>query len=249
MKIAPIGPSLRLAVGFLTIVPVRLRGEVPALGAAAAWFPAVGALVGVVAGGVAYVAEPLVGAHVAAVLAVAVLVVLTGALHQDGLADCADGFGARRDRERRLAIMRDPSIGTFGALALLLWLLLLVTALAGLEREDASRALVTAVATSRWAVLVHAVLASPARSDGLGALFTVSGVAIALATASAVAVAVVVAGIVGGLLSLGVATSVAVLVTAWSRRTLGGRTGDTLGATVALAEVAVTVALLGAANS
>ncbi len=242
------GSSLRLAVAFLTIVPVRLRGEAPPLGAAAAWFPAVGALVGALSAAVGYLARPILGPGVAAILAVTVLVVITGALHQDGLADCADGLGARGDRQRRLATMRDPAIGTFGALALLLWLLLLVTALARFDREAALRALVTAVAAGRWAAVVHAELASPARRDGLGAEFTVGGAAITLATASVATVAVLVVGVVGALIALVAATTVAVLVTAWSRASLGGRTGDTLGATVALGEVAVVVALLGFAN-
>jgi len=220
---------------------------VPALGAAAAWFPAVGAGVGALAGGAAYAAEPRLGPNVAAVLAAAVLVVVTGALHQDGLADCADGLGARGDRERRLEIMRDSSIGTFGALALLLWLLGLVAALAGLEREDALAVLVTAGALSRWAVLVHAGTARPARPDGLGAGFEVRHAALALGTALAVGAAVACVGWRHALVSLATAAAVALAVTAWSRTALGGRTGDTLGATAALAEVAVVIVLLGLA--
>src|SRR2546427_671532 len=104
------------ALAFLTILPVRPRGDPAALGRAAAWFPAVGALVGLAAGGAWVAAEPALGSAVAGVLALVVLVVLTGALHQDGLADCADGLGVRGDRARRLAVMRDPSIGAFGAL-------------------------------------------------------------------------------------------------------------------------------------
>ena len=233
-------------MAFLTVVPVRLR-DAPPLGAAAAWFPAVGAVLGAVAGGVGYVARPALGASVSAVLAVAVLVVLTGALHQDGLADCADGLGARGGgTERRLAVMRDSSIGAFGALALGLWLLLVVSALAGLGRSDAFAALVVAGATGRWAAVLHAVGAAPARRDGLGAAFGVSGPAVAVATVVAAAVALGLAG-VDGLGALGAAALVAALVSVWSRRALGGRTGDTLGAAVALAEAAALVALLGLA--
>jgi adenosylcobinamide-GDP ribazoletransferase len=235
-----------LAVAFLTVVPVRLRAA-PPLGAAAGWFAAVGAVIGAIAGGVGYLARPRLGASVAAVLAVAVLVVLTGALHQDGLADCADGLGARGGgAERRLAVMRDSSIGTFGALALGLWLLLLVTALAGLDRDDAFAALVVAASAGRWAALLHALAAPPARRDGLGAAFAVSNVALVAATGVAAAVAVALAG-VDGVAALGAAALVAALVSAWSRRAIGGRTGDTLGAVVALAEVAVIVVLLGLA--
>ena len=235
-----------LAIAFLTVVPVRLR-TAPPLGAAAPWFTAVGAAVGAVAGAVAYAARPALGPTVAAVLAVAVLVAITGALHQDGLADCADGLGARSGgAERRLAVMRDPSIGTFGALALGLWLLLAVSALAGLGRDDAFAALVVAAAAGRWSALLHAVGAPLARRDGLGAAFRVSPAAMAVATVVAAAVALGLSG-VDGLGALGAAALVAALVSAWSRCALGGRTGDTLGAAVALTEAAVLVVLLGLA--
>jgi adenosylcobinamide-GDP ribazoletransferase len=238
--------TLRLAVAFLTVVPVRLRGgEAPPLGTAAGWFAAVGALVGGLAGGVAYLAEPTLGGGVAAILAVAVLVGVTGALHEDGLADCADGLGVRGDRARRLEVMRDSAIGTFGALALILWALLVVSALAGLDREDALRALVVAAAVARWAALIHAMSAPPARPDGLGAGFSVGPVACAVATVTAAGLALALVGVVHAIVVVGVAAAVALLVTAWSRATIGGRTGDTLGATIAIAEAAVLVTLLG----
>ena len=90
--------------------------------------------------------------------------------------------------------MRDSSIGSFGALALLVWLLLLVTALAGLDREAAWRALAVAAAAGRWAALLHATLALPARPDGLGSAFRVSRTALAFATVTAAVAALVLAG-------------------------------------------------------
>jgi adenosylcobinamide-GDP ribazoletransferase len=234
-----------LAVAFLTVVPVRVPGPVRGLGAAAPWFPLVGALVGALAGGVRVVAEPAFGPSVAAVLAVAVLVVVTGALHQDGLADCADGLGVRGDRERRLAVMHDSSIGVFGALALLGWALLMTSTLAELERVDAAGALVAAGAVGRWAALAHAAAAPPARADGLGAGFGVGVPVLALAGIGAVAIALLASGWLAGAVAIAAALAVSALGTAWARRTLGGRTGDTLGMTVALAEVAVCIAVLG----
>jgi adenosylcobinamide-GDP ribazoletransferase len=230
--------SLQLALALLTVLPVRLRGEAPPLGAAAPWFPPVGALAGGAAGGLGYLAEPALGPWVAALVAVAALVGLTGALHQDGLADCADALG-KPDRARRLAIMRDSAIGTFGALALILSLGLLTAGLAGLARDDAWRALAVAAATARWAALLHATAAGPARPDGLGAGFVVTPAALAVGTAVAIAVAFT----LHGLVALLAAAAVAALVTGWARSRLGGRTGDTLGATVALAEVAAVLAL------
>ena len=236
--------SLRLAIAFLTIVPVRIRGAPPPLGAAAGWFPLVGAGVGALTGGLGWLARPALGPGVAAALAVTTLVALTGALHVDGLADCADGLGARGDRARRLAIMRDSSIGTFGALALGLWLILFVSGLSDFGRHDAFLALVVAATTGRWAALLHTVTSAPARSDGLGAGFSVGVYGLAIATILAAGGAIGLERL-DGVVTLGSAGAVAVLMTLWARRALGGRTGDTLGAVVALAEVAVVFTLLG----
>jgi adenosylcobinamide-GDP ribazoletransferase len=237
-----------LAVAFLTVIPVRVRERVDGVGAAAAWFPAVGALAGALAGAVRFGADPLLGAGPAAVLAVAALVAVTGALHQDGLADCADGLGVRGDRGRRLAVMRDPSIGVFGALALLLWALLMAAALAELPREDALRALVVAAALGRWAAVVHGAGVPPARREGLGASFRVGRGALAVATLTATAATLGLAGPGPGACALGAAGVVTLGVSAWASRTLGGRTGDTLGASVALVEVVALLVLLGFSN-
>jgi adenosylcobinamide-GDP ribazoletransferase len=235
------------AVTFLTIIPLR-RHTAADLGPAAAWFPVVGALVGALAGALLVVAEPLVGAQVAATLAVAALVIVTGALHADGLADCADGLGARGGRERRLEVMRDPAVGVFGTLALLGWALLVIGALARLGRTDALLTLVSAAAIGRWGALLHAVGAAPARRDGLGVGFAVRPVALVPATVAAIAVALLANPPARGLAALLAGVAAAMLVSLWARRTLGGRTGDTLGAAVALGEVAVclTAAAIGA---
>ena len=238
------------AITFLTIVPVGGRGDMRRAGGggdmrrAARWFTVVGAAVGAVAGGVRAGLQPLLGATPATVLAVAALVVVTGALHQDGLADTVDGLGVGGDRARRLAAMRDSSIGVFGALALIGWSLLLVVVLEQLSAERAVEALVAAAALGRWAALLHATWAPPARADGLGAGFTAGPIAVALAGAVAVAAAIVLCGVGAGLAAVAGAVSVAALSVLHVRASLGGRTGDTLGATVALAEVVVCTVLL-----
>ena len=234
------------AVELLTVIPVRSgAGE---LRAAAVWFPFVGALVGGLAGATRFYAEGLFGSTVASVLALTVLVVVTGALHQDGLADCADGLGIRGDRERRLAVMRDPVIGVFGTLALLGWGLLLIAALAQLSDADALRALVAAAVVGRWAALLHAAATPPARRDGLGAAFGVTTASVIVASIAALAIVVLVDGPLRGLTGAAAGVLVALAISAWARRTLGGRTGDTLGATVAVTEVAVCLTLLAFAR-
>jgi adenosylcobinamide-GDP ribazoletransferase len=200
--------------------------------------------VGALAGGVRYGLDPVLGRLPASVLAAATLVVVTGALHQDGLADCADGLGVRGDRARRLAVMREPQVGVFGVLALGLWLLLLVSALNGLERADALLALVAACALGRWGALLHALLAPPARAEGLGAAFRVTGPPFGLATVLAAAAALGAEGPARAAAVAAAAILTAAAVTAWARGAIGGRTGDTLGACVALTEVVVCLVTL-----
>ncbi len=244
--------DLASAIAFLTIVPVRAApGD--GLGGAAVWFPVVGAAVGALAGGVRVLCGPLVGATVSTVLAMIALVVVTGALHQDGLADTADGLGARSPlgvagaagaRARRLEVMRDSSTGVFGALALIAWALLLLTTVAALDGDHALRALVVACALGRWAALLHAAATPAARPDGLGAALHVGRLALVAATAVSAIAALTIAGLAPGAAAIGAGALVAGLSVIFARRLLGGRTGDTLGATVAIAEVAVCVVLL-----
>jgi adenosylcobinamide-GDP ribazoletransferase len=196
---------------------------------------------------VRYAAEPTLGPTVAAVLAAVALVAVTGALHQDGLADCADALGVRGGRERRLAVMRDSTVGAFGILALVLWALLLVAALAGLPRHQVIATLVIAGATGRWAAVLHAATLPPARRDGLGAAFAPHPGAVAVATVEAIVAALALRHVTG-LAALGAGLVVTLAIGVWAHRGLGGRTGDTLGAAIALTEVLVCVVLLGFAR-
>jgi adenosylcobinamide-GDP ribazoletransferase len=235
--------GLPSAIAFLTIAPVPGAAG-SELAVAAGWFPLVGAAVGAFAGAVRIGAQQLLGRTPATVLAMIALVVATGALHQDGLADTADGLGARGDRSRRLRVMRDPATGVFGALALIGWALLLLTTLASLDASHALTALVVACALARWAALVHATGTRCARSDGLGAALRVGPIAFGLASATALVLALALCGPAPGAIALVAALLVAALSATFARRTLGGHTGDTLGATVAVAEVAVCATLL-----
>jgi adenosylcobinamide-GDP ribazoletransferase len=233
-----------LALGLLTIVPVRTRIEPAGLGAAAPWFPCVGALVGAGAAGVVLAADGALGSTVAGVLAVIWLIVATGALHVDGLADCADALGVRGGRARRLAVMRESTIGVFGTLAVVLYALLLAAAIAALPEDDVLPTLVAAGALGRWGAVVHAAVAPPARPEGLGAAFSVGSVALVVATVIAFAVAIGVAG-VEGLAAAAAALVVTGAITSCAVRGLGGRTGDTLGATIVLGELVATLCMLG----
>ncbi len=238
--------EVRAALSFLTVLPVgRIDHARVQPGAAASWFPVVGALVGALAGGLRALTIGALGGTAASVLGIFLMIVVAGGLHHDGLADSADALGVRGDRERRLAVMRDPRIGVFGTLALVGWSLLMVAALAPLNRLDGLRSLVAAAVAGRSLALVHARILAPARTEGLGATFRPSPMALGIAGTVTILGVLLVCAPLPGAAALGTATVAAAAVSLWSRRMIGGRTGDTLGATVVLSEAAVCLTLLG----
>ena len=235
------------AVAFLTIVPIGRRvdldGEDVARGSV--FFPLVGAAIGGAVGLSALALDDVVPALVAAALAVALEAIVTGAIHIDAVADVADGLGGGT-RERALAIMRDPRVGTFGAVAVVLDLLVKVAAvLAVLELEQPVLVLVAGWAVGRSAPLALASVLPYARADsGSGRTLTDGAGAARLLIGLALAVAIAVAA--AGERSLGIlaAAVVSVLVVGLVARVrFGGVTGDVLGAAV---EVTTTLGLVGA---
>jgi adenosylcobinamide-GDP ribazoletransferase len=236
------------ALSFLTILPMPSRvspREGFSLTAAVPWFPLVGALVGGVAGGLRVAFDPLLGRGPSTVVAMVALVAMTGGLHQDALADVADGLGVRGDSERRLEVMRDPRIGAFGALALLLWALLLFSSLEHLGSTRALLTLVAAAAAGRMAAALQGLVAQSAGGGGLGAKLNAGTFATAAASVPTAAIVVAALGPLRGGASLGLCAAVALLTALAARRMLGGSTGDTLGAAIALAELAVCVLMGG----
>jgi len=146
--------SLRAAMAFLTVIPVATAEGTSGERLGRAYFPAVGALLGLVAGIAFALAAPVTSPLIAAVAATAVMAVLTGALHLDGLADAADGLFGGGDIARRLEVMRDSRVGSFGLVAVVLILVGDVAALASMSAPRAIVALVIAGALSRWALLL-----------------------------------------------------------------------------------------------
>lgn len=225
---------MREAVAFLTRLPA---GGGALGGRAAPWFPVVGAALGAAVGGAAIGLAELLAPLLAGALAVALELVLTGALHADGLADSADGLGGR-DREHALAIMRDHALGTYGGCALVLDLLLKAAALGVLAERGEVLPAIAAFAVSRAAPLALAATLPYARPgagtgrllEGLRPLHAATGVALAAAIAiatfpPALAVAVVITAAVGML----------------AHRRLAGVTGDVLGAAIELSATAAVV--------
>jgi len=241
------GRDLHLAASFLTRLPWPDPGEVAAGGLAAAMrcFPLVGLGLGLAAGLIAAGLSRLgLPPLPSALLAVLTLALLTGALHEDGLADLADGMGARGGRDQRLAVMRDSRSGAFGVLALVFSVGLRAAALAALPGGwRLTGALMAAAALSRAMIPAVMQLMPPARPDGLGAAAGTPDAGIA-ATAAGIGLGVAVLGLgLGGALAATVAALLgAGAVTALARRSLGGHTGDVLGAVQQAAEIAILLA-------
>jgi adenosylcobinamide-GDP ribazoletransferase len=242
---------LLVAVAFLTRLPVG--GDRPPgpgeLRRSATLFPLVGLGLAGVAVAVRAGAEPLWGGGVATVMALAALVAVTGALHEDGLADSADGLWGGWDPAGRLAIMRDSRIGTYGIVAVVTVLALRTALLLTLDLAGFARAVACAEVCSRAALLLVARVLPPA-AEGSGA-----GIAGPLPLGGVVAAVVVTAGTLVAAAGVGApAVFLAGLLACLAcirlfRRRLGGFTGDTLGATqqvVAVTVVAAVAALVRA---
>jgi adenosylcobinamide-GDP ribazoletransferase len=211
--------------------------------ARAVWaYPVVGAVLGAL-GGAVYGLAVLIGmsAGLAACWTLGAMLLLGGALHEDGLADTADGFGGGRDAGRKLEIMRDSRIGSYGALALMVSLGLRGTALAALGSPAlVAIGLIVAGSLARAAIIVVLLAARPARRDGLAAGLAVVPTGLA---ATGIAVAVLLAALLlpfGSALVVALAAAMVGLGFAWlSTRQIGGHTGDVLGATSVVAECVV----------
>ena len=239
---------LRVAAAFLTRLPVG-PAEDTALARGAAMFPAVGAGIGLAGGaGFAVAAWIGLGPWLAAVAAVLVLVAATGALHEDGLADVADGLGVRGAREKKLEAMRDSRIGAFGAIALVLALGARIGALAELaDPASAVAALVAAGALSRACVAVAMRAMPAAREDGLGAAAGAPEFGETVAALSLAGVVVLVALLPWAWLPAVAGGCGAAFAMAWlAGRAFGGRTGDVLGAVQQAAEIGVLAAAAAA---
>lgn len=241
-----------VAVQFLTRLPTPQIAALPEdwLARSGKYFPLVGALIG------GFSALALLGAHaiwrsgpLPALLAVGAGVVLTGALHEDGLSDTADAFGGGRSAEQRLAIMKDPRLGAFGALALGLVLALKVAALAALPVGLAAAGLVSAHigarATAVWTMSFLPYAAEQAASKVAAPHRTLRPWELALTLACALASCLLPMGPrVGGACAAGGLVA-ALLLARTSAKRIGGHTGDVLGAVEQAYELVFLLGLSG----
>jgi adenosylcobinamide-GDP ribazoletransferase len=232
-----------VATAFFTRIPVTTPASCAGRLADAVWaFPLVGAGIGGIAA-CAFLLAQLFGLRdwPAAVLTVLASIVLTGALHEDGIADTADGLIGGHDRDQRLAIMRDSRHGTFGVLALVLSVMLRAAALAEIgEPIHAGLALIAAHAGSR-AILPFAMrMMAPVRADGLAAAAGRPPTPHALAAlAIGLLITLAALGPGRGLIAFGLAGAAMSALGVLAHRRIGGYTGDVLGAFQQIGEIVV----------
>ena len=235
---------MRRTVAFLTAV----GGGAPPGHGSVGWFPVVGALLGLVVGGVWWAAGRLWEPLVAAALVVVVDLALTGMLHFDGLVDSADGLLPPLERGRRLEVMADPAVGAFGLGAGVAGLLLRTAALA--SALPSPLLLAGLWCASRTAMAAMMRFLPYARPGGIAGLFSFSGGS-ALVLGGGLVLSAVLAAAGGGswgLVALAGGLLAAACVAGLARRRLGGFTGDVLGAAGFLAEtVGLVVASAGSA--
>lgn len=224
--------ELQLAAMILTRLPAgRIPGEAPPIARATWAFPVIGALLGVLAGIVFALASWLgLPAFAAALLAIAAGVLATGALHEDGLADTADGLGGGGTVTRKLEIMKDSRIGSYGVLALLLTLGLTAS---GMAAAGTLPLFVVIGTASRAMMLLPMVFLSPAREDGLGRSATAETDGRFLAAMGLTLALTLATGAMPILATMLLCTLAVMLL---ARRQIGGQTGDVLGATQKLTE-------------
>ncbi|HEX2147989.1 MAG TPA: adenosylcobinamide-GDP ribazoletransferase [Pseudorhizobium sp.] len=247
--------DLARSLGFLSRIPIPSRcfdGHDGSVSRAVRVFPLAGLVIALPGGLLLWLlleweAQPLL----AALIALTTVTLLTGALHEDGLADAADGFGGGRDREHILAIMKDSRNGSYGVIALILSFALRATALAALAAASpalSALALLSAATFSRALMVAHWRALPAARPGGVAAAAgrpEADARTFALASAMLICLLLLipVAGLLPLLFALALATLIVFALTRHAERRIGGHTGDTIGASQQVGEIVFLTAL------
>ena len=248
------------AIQFFTRLPVPAWvGHAPQqLDQSARYFPLVGAVVGALAAAVLWLAVQVLPLPLAAGLSMAASILVTGAFHEDGLSDFADGMGGGHSKEKILAIMKDSRIGVYGAVTLILVLLLKYQALVELcathSLQLAAAALIAAHTVSRLMAASLILTQSYVRDDesarAKSAAHHMNPFSFAIALLSALAALFIPYAVAASAAALAAAVAAALLMRTWLawrlQKRLGGYTGDCLGAVQQLSELAFYLGLLAA---
>ena len=243
--------TLALAVHFLTRIPTPFDVDYSPqrLLDASRYYPLVGAIVGTFAALAFFITELALPTTIAVIIATAATALLTGAFHEDGLADTFDGISGGYDRARSLEIMTDSSIGTFGALALILVITLKIAALSSLsDTTTIIIALIAAQTISRTSIVIVQATSTYVRETGIAGpqdqpfkpINTIIATLTALITIAALAL---ILSPTAALLATAGAITGHILIRLYFQPKLKGHTGDTLGATQQITELAIYIAL------
>src|SRR5690348_15357617 len=237
------------ATQFLTLLPIPGSAQLfhkhegaPHIIVGCEYFPVVGLLLAVLLWAFTTILAPFLPQLVLAALLVAALVILTGGLHLDGLMDTYDGLFGGNTRERKLEIMQDSRVGSFGVLAGVCILLTKFALFASLTIHALPLALLIALPSARWSMVVALRIFPSARPTGLGAAFHQAVTTQRLVITGIISLVIVlVVGQLFGLIAWFAATITSLILGFWMTRSLGGLTGDTYGA---IEEVTECIALL-----
>ncbi|MDD5027341.1 MAG: adenosylcobinamide-GDP ribazoletransferase [Candidatus Omnitrophica bacterium] len=234
--------SFFLALQFLTVIPLKIKGVTEEkLARATLYFPLVGLLIGLV------LAQINLGLFILnfpslaiSIILIVFLVGLTGGLHLDGLSDSADAFLSGRSKEEMLNIMRDPHTGVMGVLSIICAILLKIGLLYSLPTPARTSALLLMCVLSRWSAVLAMFAFAYARQEGKAGVF-IRGITpkIFLVSLISAFIFALVIWQLKGLIALAIVSGCAYLSGSFTNRRIGGITGDTLGATIELTEIAV----------
>lgn len=228
------------ALQFLTFIPIKMGFTVKQIGRSTAYFPVVGLIIGGILAGLYYLFAMLFSPGIVNVLLVIFMVILSGALHLDGLLDTCDGIAGHRTPEQRWEVMHDSRVGGFGAIGAALLLLTKYAALNGIPANMMLVSLLIAPVISRWAMVIAIFFMPYARPSGLGKTFK-EGTGwrqVLIATLIAVFLSLLLWRI-PGLVIIVTALLLTTVVAYYLKRKLTGLTGDTYGAINELTEAAV----------
>lgn len=209
------------------------------------YFPIIGLFIGLLLWLLIFLFSFVAPSLVIAALVVIVEVILTGGLHLDGLMDSCDGLFGGKTAERKLEIMRDSHVGSFGVLSAFCLLLLKFACIASLSRTSLPFALLIVVPTSRWCMVLALHVFPSARTTGLGAIFRQAITLQHLLISAALTLLIVIAA--GRIMGIGIwilASGITLALGTWITRQLGGLTGDSYGAVAEIIEVICLLALV-----
>jgi adenosylcobinamide-GDP ribazoletransferase len=227
--------DLRTALGLITILPVRTGGQVS--GHAFAFYPLIGAAIGIVLVGARMLFRLGLPDLLSAALLVVLWVILTGALHLDGFADSCDALFAATTRERRLEILHDVHVGAFGVVGLVL---LLITKFAAVVSLPTLAPLFLAPVLGRWA-MVYAAAYPPARAEGMAVMFRAGLTRRVILVATFLAACFCLLCGAFGLAAFAAAFVIATLVARFALGRVGGLTGDIYGMICECVEVGILI--------